>query len=497
MFGFSARSSAQQNHVRAYRAANEQKILREFAELLSAPNVATDRENIAKNAALIIEMMKQRGIEGRLLETSNGDGPPAVFGELKTPGATRTLVFYAHYDGQPTDPSKWTGNQPWQPVLRTASIEAGGKIVPFAASEKDRGSDPRIYARSASDDKAPVVALLSAIDALRASGAPLTTNVKFFFEGEEEAGSRHLEDIVRRHAGLLGADAWIICDGPVHQNGQKLVFFGARGIVTAQITVYGPNRDLHSGHYGNWAPNPAMMLSKLLASMKDDQGKVLIEGFYEDVIPLGDAEKQALAEAPPYDQELMRQLGFAQPETPGKSLGEVYALPSLNIDGINSSYVGEKSRTIIPSIATAAIDMRLAKGNDYRRQIERLKAHIRKQGYFVTDGEPSETARRTYPRIASVISNDGYNASRTPMDLPISRAVVRAVQSATQRPVVRQPTVGGSVPLYIFSEILNAPLIGVPLANYDNNQHSENENIRLQNLWDGIEIFAAILTMRE
>lgn len=493
--GESESSARLRERIRAYRTANEHRILQEFVDLLAIPNVAADRENIRRNAAKLMEMMGRRGIASRLLEPPSGHGSPAVYGELKTPGATRTLVFYAHYDGQPTDPSKWIDSSPWRPVLRTDALEAGGKIIPFPSSSTKIDGNWRIYARSASDDKAPIMAMLTAIDALRADKIPIKYNLKFFFDGEEEADSPNMEAILRENKKSLEADAWIICDGPVHQNGQKLVYFGARGVVRAEITIYGATRDLHSGHYGNWAPNPALMLSKLLASMKDDNGRVLIDGFYDDVEPLGESERKALAEAPAYDQTLMRELGLSWAEAGGKSLVELITLPALNVNGLSSGYVGVGARTIIPSTATAQLDLRLVKGNDPQKQLERLRTHIRKQGFFVTDHEPDEQTRRVHPKIARVTSGGGYRALRTAMDLPISTKVVEAVQSVSDHAVIRLPTLGGSVPMSFIPDIFKVGVVGVPIVNYDNNQHSENENVRLQNLWEGIEIIAALMTM--
>ncbi|MBI4429079.1 MAG: M20/M25/M40 family metallo-hydrolase [Ignavibacteriales bacterium] len=482
--------------IRAYRQANEHKILQELVSLLTIPNVAADRANIQRNADKIMEMLRQRGVETRLLEHVRPEVPPVVFGELKSPGAKETIMFYCHYDGQPTDSSKWTDTKPWEPVLRTNAIEAGGTIIPFPGSSEKISGEWRVYARSSSDDKSPIVVLCTALDAHRANKVPLTANLKFFFEGEEEAGSPHLADILRRYKDLLKADIWITADGPVHQNGQKLVFFGCRGIVSAEITVYGSNRALHSGHYGNWAPNPAMWLSKLIASMKDETGKVLIPGFYDDVEPLRQTENEALAESPDYDRTLMKELGFAQSEGGGKSLNELINLPSLNVSGLSSGYVGSQSRTLVPATATARIDMRLVKGNDPQRQVERLKEHIRKQGYIIVSTDPDRETRVKYPLIAKMTTSDGYKAYRTPMNLPIAQKIVGAVQSVSSEKIVRMPTLGGSGPLSLFAEFNDAPQIGVPIVNYDNNQHSENENVRIQNLWDGIEIYAAIMAMK-
>jgi acetylornithine deacetylase/succinyl-diaminopimelate desuccinylase-like protein len=486
-----------QDKVREFRRANEHQILHEFTALLSIPNVASDTENIRKNAVLIVEMMKQRGLNPRLLEGATPETPPAVYGEWKAPGAQRTILVYAHYDGQPTDPKQWTGTLPWQPVFRTAAIEAGGQITPGPTAGTPINPDWRIYARSASDDKAGVMAILTAFSALKDKGIALTSNVKFFFEGEEEAGSPHLAEIINRNKALLEAEVWIICDGPVHQSGKKQVVFGARGDTNVDVTVYAAKRPLHSGHYGNWSPNPANLLARLLASMKDGDGRVTIDGWYADVEPLGDAERRAIAEAPQYDDELKKQLGIKYTEGGGKTLLDLINQPSLNINGFASGDVGNLARNVIPTTATAVLDLRLVKGNDHQRQVQRLMEHIRKQGYHVLDREPTDAERQEHLLLARVNARaGGYNAERTRMDLAVSKSVIEAVQSTSPEKVVLLPTSGGSLPLSIITERLKTVTISVPIANYDNNQHAENENIRLQNLWNGIETWAAIMTMK-
>lgn len=483
--------------VREYRRAHEHEILKEFMELLAIPNVADDRENIRRNAAAIVTMMQRRKLQPKLLEASDPAAPPAVYGEWNTPGSTRTLIFYAHYDGQPTDPDKWTGSLPWQPVLRSVALEAGGKLLPLPKANEAINPEWRLYGRSAADDKAGVMAILTAFDALLASGVKPTANFKFFFDGEEEAGSPHLAEILRSNKQLLQGDAWIICDGPVHQSGRKQVVFGVRGDTNVDITVYGAKRPLHSGHYGNWAPNPAFVLTKLLASMKDESGRVKIAGWYDDIERLGEAERQAIADAPQYDDTLRSQLGLARTEGPGKSLLELINEPSLNVNGMSSGDVGALARNIIPTTATAVLDLRLVKNIDHRRQVQRLIDHIRAQGFYITDRDPTDEERQRHPLIARVTQRrGGYNAERTRMDLPISRAVISAVQSTSEQAIVRLPTSGGSLPLSIITENLTTVTMTVPIANYDNNQHAENENLRLQNLWDGIETMAAIMSMK-
>ena len=375
-------------------------------------------------------------------------------------------------------------------------MEAGGKIVSLP-TDGEINPEWRLYGRAASDDKAGVMAILTAFDALRVQNTSPSLNLKFIFEGEEEAGSPHLGEIIDLHKELLGADAWIICDGPVHQSGRKQVVFGVRGDQNVDLTVYGAKRPLHSGHYGNWAPNPAMLLARLLASMKDDTGRVTISGWYDGVEPLGEAERRAIAEAPAYDDELRSQLGLARTEGAGQSLLDLINQPSLNINGYSSGDVGALARNVIPTTATVVLDLRLVKGNDHRQQVQRLVDHIRKQGFQVTDRDPTDEERKQHPLIAKVIARTGgYNAERTRMDLPISIAVIDAVQSTSKDRIVRLPTSGGSLPLSIITDHLRTTTMSVPIANYDNNQHAENENLRLQNLWDGIETWAAVMVIK-
>jgi acetylornithine deacetylase/succinyl-diaminopimelate desuccinylase-like protein len=471
---FAALAHAQPNPAAAaghqWRTAHEQAILAEFTGLLAIPNLASDGPNIRRNAAAVSAILEKRGVRTRLLEVP--DAPPVVFGEIDTPGAARTVIFYAHYDGQPLDAKEWA-TPPWQPVLR----------------------DGRIYARSASDDKAPIIAIATALDALKAAGIPLRSNIKFVFEGEEEAGSPHLAGILAKYKDLLASDVWLICDGPVHQSRRQQIVFGARGITQLDITVYGPKRELHSGHYGNWAPNPAMMLARLLASMKDDDGRVTIDHFYDGIQPLSETERRAVAEAPAVDRDLMRELWLGGTEGGGKKLVELLNLPSLNIRGMSAARTGSQASNVIPATATASIDIRLVKGIDHNAAAARVIEHIRKQGYDIVDRDPDAQTRLSHAKVAKVVVEPGgYNAARTSMDLPISRLVLRTAESA-RGPVIKLPTMGGSVPLYMIEETLHAPTITVPIANHDNNQHSFDENIRLENLWDGIDLLAALLAM--
>jgi acetylornithine deacetylase/succinyl-diaminopimelate desuccinylase-like protein len=477
--------------ARAWRQQHERAIVDEFVALLSIPNIASDRENIQRNATAIAAMMEKRGISAKLVSVPGGN--PIVFGEIRTPGATRTVGFYAHYDGQPLDPKEWT-SPPFEPTLRDKRVEDGGRVIAVPPAGARFEPEWRLYARGAADDKAPIVALMTAIDAIRAAGVAFKSNVKFAFEGEEEGGSPNLEKTLAANKDLFAADLWLMCDAPLYQTRQQSIIFGARGVTRVDITVYGPRTELHSGHYGNWAPNPAMSLARLLASMKGDNGRVLVEHFYDDVEPLGPIEKQALAEAPAIDARLMQELWLGSTDGGPQTLNDLITIPSLNIRGMASSRIGAQASNVIPSSAEVTMDVRMVKGMDGRKTGRQIVDHIRNQGFFVVDREPTADERRAHAKVAKVVIGPPGVGSRTPMDLPISQEVIRTVESARGR-AVKLPTMGGGLPLQEVERPLGTRTIVIPIGNHDNNQHSFNENLRIQNLWDGIELMAALLTM--
>lgn len=479
--------------VPAQAASDRATILSEYTELLAIPNVATNVADIRRNADHIMAMMAKRGLSPRLLEGEGPDVPPAIYGEWLVPGAARTLVLYAHYDGQPVTPEDWESTQPFEPKLYSDRLDRGGKAIARPSAGEAIQPDWRIYGRSSSDDKLGVMAILAAVDALKAKGERPAYNLKIFFEGEEEMGSPNLAPLLDRHRETLKSDGWVIIDGPAHPSGVPQLSLGVRGDINVDVTVHGPVRPLHSGHYGNWAPNPAMELSQLLASMKNEDGRVTIAGFYDDVVPLTAAERRLLGAVPSPDAQLRADLGLGRTEGGGVSLMEAIQQPSLNINGIRAADVGEKASNVIPTSATATIDLRLVKGDDHARQVEKLVRHIQAQGFHVLDREPTLEERRAHPRIATVTVGPGYNAERTPLDDPLAQSVATAVRPYG---AVILPSLGGSLPLYLFRESLGAPTVTLSLANHDNNQHGADENLRLGNLWQAIEVTAAVMQMR-
>jgi len=475
--------------VRAWRKAHEAEIVRELASLVALPNLAREAAPIRANADHLVAMLRRRGMTTRLLEIEGA--PPAVYGELRVPGARRTVVFYAHYDGQPVDPAKWHG-EPWKPILRDRGLEDGGGEIPMGQAPYP--PEARLYGRSASDDKGPIVGILAALDALQALGRRPGVNVALFLEGEEEAGSPHLEALLQKYRDQIAGDAWLLCDGPVHQSRRMQVYFGARGVTDLEITLYGPSRPLHSGHYGNWAPNPALEIAHLVSGLRDVDGRIQVAGFYDDVRPPTETEKQALREVPDVDDALRADLALARTEAGGARLVERILLPALNVRGLSSGGVGELAANAIPTEARASIDFRLVPDQTPAGVREKVEAHLRKLGYDIEHGPVTPEARRQRPRLVRLVWGPGYPAARTSMDLPFSRALTRAVEEASGAPLIRLPTLGGSVGMELFARILDRPVVGLPIVNHDNNQHAADENLRLSNLWDGIEVYAAVMT---
>jgi acetylornithine deacetylase/succinyl-diaminopimelate desuccinylase-like protein len=489
--GLSAQSAVEM--VRQYREANGPAIIRDFADLLAIPNVAGDSAGILRNAEYIRDRLVERGIDTELIAVPGT--PPIVLGTLHVPGATRTLGIYVHYDGQPVDERRWT-NSPWQPKLYSRLMQDRGIEIPFPADGSEVDPEWMIYARSAGDDKAPIGALLPVLDAMNQADIRPTSNLVFLFEGEEEAGSESLDEYLALVKDRLDeVDTWLFFDGPVHQSGRPLLTFGVRGVTGLEITVYGPNRSLHSGHYGNWAPVPGTMLAHLLASMKAENGQVLIDGFYDTVEPLGADERAALEAIPPYDEELKEELGITWSEGEPESLNQRLLLPSLTVRGLESGNVGARARNVIPSTATATLGIRMVKGNEVEQMLDLVEDHIRSQGYFIVYEEPDQKTRLQHRKIALVRRESGYRAARTEMGRPEVQEIVAATRIAAGDDLVLVPALGGSLPLYLFTEFLDRPAVIVPIANHDDNQHSPDENLRIGNLWYGIDLYAALLTM--
>ena len=452
----SAQATSPRDAVRVWRKAHEKAIVADFVTLLSMPDVATNVADVEKNAAYIEGQLKARGFETRLLTAEPGT-PPSVFAEMKVPGAKRTVLFYAHYDGQPIGQKGWISS-PFQPSMRTALPEA--KPVDWQNATGPLDPDWRLFARAAGDDKATVQAMLSALDALKAAHIKPTVNIKLLYEGEEEQGSPHFAALVAKNLDLLKCDLMIMGDGPMHQSGKQMVNFGNRGI----------------------------------ASLRDDDGHILIPHFYDDVAPVSAADRAAFAAMPPVEDQLKHALGLGRNVGP-KRLADGYLEPTLNVRAIHVGDEGPAAANAIATQADASFDFRLAPGETPEHTRELLENYLTRQDWFIVRDEPDLQTRLSHPKIVKVVwDKGGAIATKTSLDLPASKAVVASIGRTVGYQPIELPIVGASSGMADIVGQLHAPMAGVSIANYDDNQHAQNENLRLGNLWDGIEVYAGLLT---
>jgi acetylornithine deacetylase/succinyl-diaminopimelate desuccinylase-like protein len=464
--------------------------LDDFYAFLAIPNDAHYPENIEKNIVWSEKAFRERRFTTKRLKTAT---QPVLLAERKSRGASKTVLMYLHIDGQPVRPELWEQESPWLPVLKEKDTNGKWQQIPWEKLQAGTDRDWRIFARSASDDKGPAMGLLAALDAAAEAGIEPTFNIKVLLDFEEETGSPSLPEAVVKYKNELAADRILIFDGPMHESNQPTLAFGARGIADVKLTTYGPSVPQHSGHFGNYAPNPAFRLAQLLASMKDEQGRVLIPDWYEG-IELSDKELAVLKAVPEEEEKLQRRLGIASADSVGSFYQEALQYPSLNIHGMASAWVGKEARTIVPATATAELDIRLVPESDPETLIKLLKEHIRKQGYYITETEPSEEERLKYPKIVSMQSSISYEAFRTAIDSETGQWLSQALTRAYGEEPVKIRIMGGSLPMAPFVTTLNIPAVVVPLVNSDNNQHSPNENIRLGNYIDGVRTILALLS---
>jgi acetylornithine deacetylase/succinyl-diaminopimelate desuccinylase-like protein len=479
--------------------AATQKNLTEYLELLSLPNVAAEPKDIERNVAFLEQRFQQRGFKTQRLD--NPAGRPMLLAELSGAQASApTILFYAHFDGQPIVKEQWAQQDPFEPVVKQQNAQGVWQEVPrdrlFA---KPFDPELRVFARSASDDKSPIVMLLTAVDVLQAQRKAPAINVKVLLDSEEEMGSPSLGATVKANASLFKADALLVLDGPVHGSGKPTLVFGNRGITQATLTVFGPVAPLHSGHFGNYVPNPAMRLASLLASMKDDDGRVRVEGYY-DGINLTDADRQVLKATGDDEAALLKRAGIAKAERVGTTYQEALQYPSLNVRGMASASVGAKASNIVPSAAIAEIDIRTTPETEGRRLFELLQRHIEKQGYHLVDAAPTKEERANYEKLAMFELGSVEAAARVPMDAPVGRWAMTALKSATAPTPKAEPVrirmMGGTVPTDVLVDALGLPFLLVPTVNADNNQHTFDENMRLGNFVTGTETVYSLLVTK-
>ncbi|WP_422349148.1 M20/M25/M40 family metallo-hydrolase [Flagellimonas sp.] len=460
-----------------------------YRELLSIPSDANYPEDIELNVQWCENAFQNRNFTTTRIKTEN---VPLLLAERKAKSAQKTVLIYLQLDGQPVDNTKWHQESPWVPVLKQQNEKGDWEQIPWENIENYE-DDWRVFARAASDAKGPVAMFLAALDAIESQNIEPNFNMKVIMDFEEELGSPHLPQAVKDNSDLLSADMLIILDGPVHNSNKPTLVFGARGIAQMQLTTYGPIVPQHSGHYGNYAPNPALRLSKLLASMKDDDGRVTIPGFY-DSVHIDAATEKILKSVPDDETEIKNRLKIVKPDKVGSYYQEAIQYPSLNILGMESGWVREQTRTIVPSKAIAELDMRLVQGSDPQRLIGLVQKHIEAQGYYVIGKEPTDEERMKYDKIATFTHKVFYHSFQTDFNTEVGQWLQRAYDRAYAVDPIRIRMGGGSIPISPFVTTLGIPAVLVTTVNSDNNQHSPNENLRLGNYREGVKAMIAFLT---
>ena len=468
--------------------------LDEFIEFLSYPNDANYESDIYKLMDWTEDKFKSLDFKINRLDTET---IPLMLASKHISDDYKTVLIYMHLDGQPVDLSKWNQENPFIPVYK---LNEDGKFVDYDSNklanidyETLEERDIRIFARASSDAKGPVMMLIQAMKFMNSKNIDNKFNLKLIMDFEEEKGSPSLPDAVKKHSTILKSDALLIFDGPQHESDLPTLNFGNRGISSITLKTYGPVVPQHSGHFGNYAPNPVFRMSNILSSMKDENGIVKIKGYY-DGITISDLVKKYLDNVPDNEESMLDKMQFKKPESVGNSYQEAIQFPSLNVRGIRAGWVEDEVRTIVPSECIAEIDVRLVIESDGYRLHDLIKKHIEDLGYVVLDHEPSKEERMKYDKIVKFNSTVSYPAFRTDIDSDLGNWLSETLtRTFGVEPVLRR-TSGGSVPISPFVNVLNIPAVGVPTVNKDNNQHSPNENIKLINYIKGIESFVGILS---
>lgn len=433
-------------------SAKQEEFLEQLFTLLRQKSISTQNDGVEECADLVLKMMKKVGITTKLIET---EGHPVVYGELINDPNSFTLLIYGHYDVQPPDPlNKWLSD-PFEPEIR----------------------DGRVYARGASDNKGQLVAQLLGVQTYLETVGELPINLKFIFEGEEEMGSVHLASFVEEHKDLLKADLVYTSDGSSHDSGSPLILLGVRGMLSIELHVKGADRDNHSGNTGNIVPNPVWKLIDLLQTMRNKDGQVLIEGFYDHIIPPTEHEKELIRKMPFDVRSIGEKIGYPSLDMDSETYYRKLTMePTFNICGIESGYTGEGTKTIIPSIASMKMDIRLVVDQDPSDIFNKIKSHV-----------------QLHAPDVEVKYLGSMEPSRTSAELEVVRTVTDAVQQAHKKEPLIQPCMGGSLPNYVWTKILKLPSVIVPYANFDQGNHSPNENIEIKYFLDGINCTAHVI----
>jgi acetylornithine deacetylase/succinyl-diaminopimelate desuccinylase-like protein len=459
--------------------------LERLIAFLSVPNSVAEPSAIERNVAHLTRLFEEAGVPVQRLQAG---GAPYVFAEVRVAEHLPTVLFYSHYDGVPSDPGRWS-SPPYEPTLRGA----GGERLRLDAAPIPE--DARLFARSAADSKNAIVALLIALERTRLRGGP-QVNLKFLFDGEEERESPSLAEVVKRHARELQADLLVSASGEVHQSGLPTVAFGVRGALTLELTVHTATLDLHSGHFGNFAPNAALLLSRLLSSTEDDDGRVRIPGFYDRVRPLSGSEREMIDRVPRIEEELGLRFGIPGAERSDRTLQELINQPTLNVRGIEAGYVADRARNIIPSRASASLDIRLVADMEPGSVVTGFRDWLAAEGWTVVDSPPDAAVLRRHAKVVELHEGQGFAATKSETSGPYAEYVIDAVRHAAwTTEIVAEPTEGGSLKHHLFTD-LGMAYAALPTSNFDNNQHTHDENLELRYFWYGIRLFETLMTTR-
>lgn len=430
----------------------KEEYLDQLFTLLRHQSISSQNIGIKECAILLKEIMENMGIETQIIVT---EGHPVVYGEIIKEENDFTLLIYGHYDVQPPQPLEEWVSPPFEPTIR----------------------DGRIFGRGAGDNKGQLMAQLLGIKTYMDVFKDLPINIKFVFEGEEEIGSVNLSSFVEKHKDLLQADLVFTADGSSHNSGSPLILLGVRGMLFIEMESKGADWDNHSGNTGNIIPNPAWKLVNLLNTMRDNKGNVLIEGFYDNILEPSNVEKKLLKNLPFDSNDIGEKIGYRNLKMDGESYYRKLTMePTFNICGIESGYTGEGAKTIIPSVARVKIDVRLVVDQDPVDIYNKICTHVEK-----------------YDPSVKVTFLGAMKPSRTSADLEIINLVTSSIRKSFQQEPLIQPSLAGSLPDYVWTKILKIPSIIFPYANFDQKNHSPNENIKIENFFNGIKCICHVI----
>jgi acetylornithine deacetylase/succinyl-diaminopimelate desuccinylase-like protein len=438
---------------------NKERFLEELFEFIKIPSVSADKKfknDVLKAAGFLEQNLKDIGVDS--VEVFPTEGHPIVYGEKIIDENLPTVLVYGHYDVQPADPYELWDSDPFQPVIKKTDIHPSGAI----------------FARGACDDKGQMFMHVKAFEAMYKSGE-LACNVKFMFEGEEEVGSKNLEKFVRANTSLLKADVVLVSDTGIINNETPSICVGLRGLSYVEVEVTGPNRDLHSGLYGGAVANPINILSKMIASLHNNDGSINIPGFYSDVIEVSKEDRFQMAKAPFKLNEYKKDLDINEVYgEDGYNTNERNSIrPSLDVNGVWGGYIGEGAKTVLPSKAYAKISMRLVPNQSSSKITDLFENHFKKIA-------PESVKVKVTP-------HHGGEGVVIPTDFPAFLAAKKAMEKTFGKTPIPVRS-GGSIPIVpMFEEVLGLKTILLGFGLDSDVIHSPNEHFGLFNFHKGIE----------